>query len=73
MNNVLKRISGILGLYMLFGIWSPVIWLATSMQQRGTSSFEWNWLRLMEHFVFLLACGASFISQFLLLKIKLDR
>lgn len=60
-----ERLHGYTGLFIIFAIWTPMIWfVSSSMQYYKMETFEildMNWLSIA---MFVVLCVASLIAQF---------
>lgn len=60
-----EKLCGYTGLFILFGIWTPMLWFISSSRQyykmETFEVFEMNWFSIL---VFVLLCVATLAAQY---------
>ena len=73
MNKWREKLYGYTGLFILFGIWTPMLWFVSSSRQyykmETFEVFEMNWFSIL---LFFALCIATLLAQFGFISIAHD-
>lgn len=73
MNKGRERLYGYTGLFILFGIWTPMLWFISSSRQyykmETFEVLEMNWFSIL---LFFVLCIATLVAQFGFISIAQD-